>query len=285
MKVIVLGAAGMLGSTIYRVLGAVEGIEVVGTVRSDRSAAMVPTISGGRLRIEPDVTDADAQIRLLSEESPDVLINCIGIIKQLTTAKDPIIALTVNTFLPHRLERLCRLSGTRLIHYSTDCIFDGSRGGYVETDESDAKDLYGKSKFLGEVAGPSCITLRTSIIGHELGSAYSLIDWFLAQEGQIKGFTGAIFSGLPTIAHAWLLRDVVLPAPKLCGLYHVSANPISKFDLLSLVAKTYGKDITIEPSDTLKIDRSLDSSRFRAVTGYVPPDWNNLISAMYDTRL
>jgi dTDP-4-dehydrorhamnose reductase len=169
-----------------------------------------------------------------------------------------------------------------LIHVSTDCVFSGSRGNYRESDTSDATDLYGKSKFIGEVSYPHTITLRTSIIGHELTGNHSLIGWFLAQSGPVKGYTKAIFSGLPTVELARVVRDHVLPNRDLSGLYHVAAEPIDKFDLLNIVAKAYGKDIAIEPDDRVSIDRSLNAERFRAATGYVAPAWPDLIARMRD---
>jgi dTDP-4-dehydrorhamnose reductase len=153
---------------------------------------------------------------------------------------------------------------------------------YREQDVSDAQDLYGRSKYLGEADYPNAVTLRTSIIGHELSSANGLVGWFLAQQGSIKGFRRAIFSGLPTVELARVIRDHVIPNPELHGLYHVSAEPISKFDLLKLIAKAYGKTIDIKPDDNLVIDRSLNSSRFFEATGYNSPPWVQLVQSMRD---
>ena len=216
---------------------------------------------------------------------PEVVINCVGLIKQLSDAKNPLTALPINAMLPHRLARLCELGGVRLIHVSTDCVFSGRKGLYLESDLSDAEDLYGKSKYIGELHElPHAITLRTSIIGHELNSNYALVDWFLSQHGGVKGFTKAIFSGLPTVELARVMKDFVIPHPKLNGLYHVAAEPIDKFRLLSLVAAQYGKLIEIRPDDALVIDRSLDGARFREATGYVAPDWPELVRRMHQQR-
>jgi dTDP-4-dehydrorhamnose reductase len=182
--------------------------------------------------------------------------------------------------LPHRLARLCDLAGARLVHVSTDCVFSGTKGMYTESDFPDANDLYGRSKYLGEVDYPNAITLRTSIIGHELEGARSLLCWFLAQSNSVRGFTKAVFSGVPTVEMARIIRDFVLPRPELHGLYHVSVAPISKYELLKLVAQTYGTLTAIEPSDQVVIDRSLDSTRFRASTGYRPPAWPELVRTM-----
>ena len=232
-----------------------------------------------------DVLDQDALVEVLAKLRPGVVINCVGLIKQLADAKDPLTALPINAMLPHRLVRLCMLAGARLIHVSTDCVFSGRKGAYLESDPSDAEDLYGKSKYIGELHDqPNAITLRTSIIGHELGSSYALVDWFLSQKAGVKGYSRAIFSGLPTVELARVMKDFVVPLPQLNGLYHVAAEPIAKLDLLQLVASQYGKEIEIRPDDALVINRSLDGTRFREATGYVAPAWPELIRLMHVER-
>lgn len=256
--------------------------EVWGTLRSSSSAAKFPEALRSSLISGVDVESPDALVRVFGDVHPDVVINCVGLVKQLAEANDPLAALPINAILPHRLARLAAAVGARLIHVSTDCVFDGQDGGYVEADRPNATDLYGRSKLLGEVDYPNAITLRTSIIGRELDSAHGLIDWFLSQTGSVRGFTRAIFSGLTTVELARVMRDVILPRPELHGLYHVSVDPISKFDLLTVVAEAYGKTIEIVPDEALKIDRSLDSTRFRAATGYEPPEWRDMIESLRD---
>lgn len=281
-RVLVLGASGMLGSAVLRVFAKSEGYQVFGSVRSKSAMPKLPQDLLANIVTGVDAENGDALVRLLSSVRPNVVINCIGLVKQLNEAKDVLTAIPINTLLPHRLARLCELTEARLIHMSTDCIFSGNRGMYTEIDPADAQDLYGRSKYLGEVDYPNAITLRTSIIGHELNGTRSLINWFLAQQGHVNGFTKAIFSGLPTIEIARVIRDYVIPNPELHGLFHVSAEPINKFNLLTLVAQAYGKSIDIRPDDTLAIDRSLDSTRFRLATGYSPPPWTELIERMHE---
>ena len=262
-KVLVLGASGMLGNAVLRLFAQSAGYEVVGSARSTSTLRLLPEELSDRVICGVDVEHIDSLTSLFAKARPDVVINCIGLVKQLAEADDPLVAIPINALLPHRLARLCDVAGARLVHVSTDCVFSGARGMYTEADLPDAKDLYGRSKYLGEVDYPHAITLRTSIIGHELAGAHSLVGWFLSQRDTVKGFTRAIFSGLPTVELARVIRDHVLPYPELRGLYHVSAEPINKFDLLMLIAKAYGKTIDITTDDTLVIDRSLDSSRFR----------------------
>jgi dTDP-4-dehydrorhamnose reductase len=280
-RVLVLGASGMLGHTVLRLFAESPGFEVSASARSGGALRTLAPALQQRVLLGIDVENTDSLTRLLSTTRPDVVINCIGLVKQLAEADDPLSALPINAILPHRLARLCELAGARFIHVSTDCVFSGAQGMYREDDASDAKDLYGRSKFLGEVDYPHAVTLRTSIIGHELGAAHGLVGWFLNQTGQVRGFTRAVFSGFPTVELATIMRDVVIPRPELHGVHHVSADPINKYELLKRVAEVYGKAIEITPDDKLVIDRSLDSSRFRSLTGYRPPDWTELVRRMH----
>ncbi len=286
MRILVLGISGMLGNAVFRFFSGIDRHEAYGTLRSTRDIAFFPTHLQESITAGIDVLDQESIIRILSDVRPDVVINCIGLIKQLSAANDPLVALPLNALFPHRLSRLCKLARARLVHISTDCVFSGRGGGYLESDITDAEDLYGKSKQLGEVTDQThTITLRTSIIGHELHSHHALVDWFLSSDDRVNGFARAIFSGLPTIELARVIDDYVLTDASLHGLYHVSAEPISKYDLLKLTAEVYDKQITIVPNDELVIDRSLNSDRFRSATGYQPPAWPDLIRAMHEDYL
>jgi dTDP-4-dehydrorhamnose reductase len=285
MRVLVLGVTGMLGNAVYKVFGSSDEYEVWGTLRNAKDKQYFPDATHERLVSGIDVLDHDMLVKVLSKVRPQLVINCIGLIKQLADSKDPLSALPINAMLPHRLANLCGLLGARLIHLSTDCVFSGRKGAYVEDDVSDAEDLYGKSKYIGEIHdNPQVITLRTSIIGHELTTNFALIDWFLSQKGAVKGFSKAIFSGLPTAELARVMRDFVAKNIGLSGLYHVAAQPISKLELLKLVAQQYGKRIEIIPDDSLQIDRSLNGARFSQSSGYVAPDWSRLVSIMHKNR-
>ena len=285
MRILVLGVTGMLGSAVYRSFNHDSKYEAWGTMRSAGALQHFAEQSRPRLLTGVDVLDQDTLVSVLERVRPDVVINCVGLIKQLADAKDPLSALPINAMLPHRLAKLCGLAGARLIHVSTDCVFSGHKGMYAEHDLSDAEDLYGKSKFIGELHDmPHAITLRTSIIGHEIGSHFSLVDWFLSQKAPVKGYAKAIFSGLPTVELARVMKEYVIPNPELHGLYHVSVEPIDKLSLLRLVAEVYGHQIQITPDEQVRIDRSLDSSRFRQATGYLPPTWPELIKMMRDQR-
>ena len=281
-KVLVLGASGMLGNVVLRLFARSDGFEAFGSARSTSVLQCLPQPLRERVLCGVDVDSLDSLTRLFADVRPDVVINCIGLVKQLAEADDPLQAIPINALLPHRLARLCQVANARLVHISTDCVFTGAKGMYRESDPADAQDLYGRSKQLGETDYPNAVTLRTSIIGHELSSAHGLVGWFLAQTGPVRGFTRAVFSGLPTVELAQVIRDHVLPRPHMSGLYHVSAEPIAKYELLKLVAHTYGRANEISADDALVIDRSLDSTRFRQLTGYVPPAWPELVRTMHD---
>jgi dTDP-4-dehydrorhamnose reductase len=282
MRTLVLGANGMLGHTVFRVLSKDTGLEVVGTVRGNGAPQGPDESARKRLITGVDVEQPDALIRVFATARPQVVINCVGLVKQLAVAQDPLRALPINALLPHRLAGLCEAADARLIHVSTDCVFSGKKGHYLESDFPDADDLYGRSKLLGEVDYPHAITLRTSIIGPELTGSHGLVAWFLSQAGPVRGFRQAIFSGLPTVELATVIRDLVLPRPDLRGLYHVASDPINKYELLRLVAAAYGKTNDINPDDKLVMNRSLNGMRFEESTGYVAPPWPELVRRMHE---
>lgn len=280
MRVLILGGAGMLGHKLWQVYR--QRFDTWVTVRGHpRDYAMYQLFDPERMIGGVDAFDFDAVVRALATVRPDAIVNCIGIIKQLPTAKDPFISLTVNSLFPHRLANLCTAAGIRLIHISTDCVFSGRKGMYTETDISDAEDLYGRSKFLGEVATPGCLTLRTSIIGRELASTSGLVEWFLSNRGgKVRGFTRAIYSGFTTQALAAIIADVLERHTDLSGVYQVSSDPINKYDLLCLLRDIMHISIEIEPYDGVVLDRSLDSSRFRAAVGFIPTSWPDMLQDM-----
>jgi dTDP-4-dehydrorhamnose reductase len=283
MKILILGVSGMLGHTLFYEYLCNREFDIYGTVRN---LSDVKEFFPGKMLKKviscADANDIDSIKKIITKLKPDIVINCIGIIKQLPISKEPVPVITINALFPHLVASICRENGCRLIHVSTDCVFDGKKGKYTEDDKLSAEDLYGISKFLGEVKYEHAVTIRTSIIGHGLSANYSLIDWFLSQSDSIKGFTNAIYTGFPTIEVANIIADYVIPNQKISGLYQVSSDPISKYDLLNIVAKIYGKSIRIVPYDDYHDDKSLISDRFRNEAGYNPPSWEILVKRMYD---
>lgn len=218
---------------------------------------------------------------ILKKLEPDVVVNAAGIIKQIPSSKDVIKTLTVNSIFPHRLAQAAKQFGFRLITISTDCVFDGKKGNYTEADIPDALDLYGKSKNFGEVSDENCLTLRTSIIGREIESSHGLVEWFINnRNGRVKGFKKAIFSGFPTIILADIIGDLIENFPDLQGLFHLSSEPISKFELLNLINDEFKLGINVTAVEDLQIDRSLNSEKFRRETNFRPRSWKEMIKIM-----
>lgn len=281
MRVLVLGAGGMLGHKLLQRLS--QDHDVAGAVRAAAVAPDLKRVLGGiRVLTGVDGTNLDTVEAALREHKPEVVFNCIGVIKQLKEAKDPIISIETNSLLPHRIAKACAAHGAHFVHFSTDCVFSGREGNYTEGSVSDCIDLYGRTKYLGEVTATGALTIRTSIIGRELRSPISLVDWFLCQRaGRIKGFAGAIYTGLTTNAMADLMAKLLAEAPVIEGLWQVSADPISKYDLLNILNDVYQAGVTIDRDETFFCDRSLDSSRFRTRLGWTPPSWQEMVIAMH----
>lgn len=280
MKILVFGATGMLGHKLAQVLG--RRYEVWATVRRSFSDIEHFGMFDRERTIENvDVLNEASVAEAVDAAEPDVVVNAIGIIKQLDAAKDEITALAVNTLFPLKLAAITEQRGSRLISISTDCVFDGRRGMYTEADTPDARDLYGISKHLGEVRTGNALTLRTSMIGRELASQNSLVEWFLSNRGgRVDGYARAIYSGFPTSELASLIGDIIESHQDLRGLFHVSSEAISKFDLLGLLNAAHNADVEIVPSEEVVIDRSLDSTAFRKATGYKPPTWSDMVAEM-----
>ncbi len=285
MRVLVLGTTGLLGSAVFHVLSEKKDWLVFGTLRTEEPKRFFAPGLIRNMVVGVDVLDQVDLVKVFNQTKPDVVINCISLAKPLLSAGCPLDIIPIYALLPHRLAQLCSLAGARLVHISTDGVFSGSKGQYTEDDIPDARDLYGLSKLMGEVIVPHAIMLRTSMLGPELQVANGLLAWFLSQQETCNCFRKVIFSGLPTVVLAKIIRDYVIPNLELFGVYHVAAEPISKFDLLKLIAEIYGKTIELIPVDQPVCDRSLNPARFRAATGYVAPEWPELIRIMHDYKL
>jgi dTDP-4-dehydrorhamnose reductase len=280
MRVLILGGDGMLGHQLFRHFKERHDVRV--TLRLDRKDYNAHRLfDQGTAFYGIEARQTDLLLQVIVDFRPEAVVNAVGIVKQRSEAKEVIPSLEINSLLPHRLALVCRTVEARLIHLSTDCVFSGRKGNYCETDCSDADDLYGRTKFVGEVSEAHCLPLRTSMIGPELSRKTGLVEWFLAQRGQtVKGFTKAIFSGFPTSELACLVERVLVDAPTVHGVYHVAARPISKYDLLTLIRDRLHLPITIERDSTFECDRSLNASRFHRDTGYSPPTWEAMIEDM-----
>jgi len=280
MKILILGGDGMLGHQLLRSWQGRHDVRV--TLRNDADCYVhYGLFSDENSFYRVDVRDFSAVERVAKAFRADAIVNAIGIVKQRDEASDAILSIEINALLPHRLSQLCGEMGARLVHLSTDCVFSGKQGMYREDDLEDARDLYGRSKLLGEVRDAHAVTLRTSIIGLELARKRSLIEWYLAQRGEIKGFTRAIYSGFTTMEMARIIEQVLFRHPDLSGLWHVASAPIDKYALLALLGEKLGRsDVTLQPDDAFCCDRSLDGRRFAQATGYQTPTWERMLAEL-----
>jgi dTDP-4-dehydrorhamnose reductase len=281
MKVLVIGATGMLGYSLFSNLADYSELDVYGTVRNVNGKEKFFEGKLEKLISNVDVNEGSSLEIAIKKLNPNIVINCIGLIKQHSISKQHCDAISINALLPHKIAGICDEIGAKLIHFSTDCVFTGDKGNYLETDLPDAQDLYGKSKCLGEVGYAPHLTLRTSIIGHELSTSVSLIDWFLSQNDNTKGFSKAVFSGLPTCVIAKIIAESIIPKADVTGLYQLSVEPIDKYSLLQLVASIYDKEIEIIESADLVIDRSLNSAALQKAIDFKVPSWESLITEMH----
>jgi len=278
MKVLILGSNGMLGNAFLQTINKYSDFDAYGTVRKNINIKKIDS-----LKIFDNINCENflSLENIIYQLKPSVIVNCIGLVKQHSASENPIKSILINSLFPHKVFELCQKINARFIQISTDCVFSGTLGDYTEDDFADPQDIYGRSKLLGEINNSGSITLRTSIIGHSLYSNHGLIDWFLTQKDNIKGYKKAIFSGLTTFELSKIIIEYVIPNAELSGIYHVSSSSISKYDLLNLVRKIYKKSIEISPDDNLVIDRSLNSEKFKQLTHYDPPSWENMIQEMY----
>lgn len=280
MRILVLGANGMLGHKVAQVFSST--FDVYGSVRGTvLSYADLPPFEKVKLVGGLDLSDFNALRELIVAIRPNVVVNAIGVIKQKHETLDSSRMALINSSLPRAVADISAMVGARFLGISTDCVFRGTIGRYTETSTPDADDEYGITKLAGEIVDGNALTIRTSIVGRELTGSHGLLEWFLSHRGgRVKGFRKAIFSGFPTFVLAELLRRVIIDFPDLKGLYHVSSDPISKFDLLGMVNTSFGCGTSIEADDDLRIDRSLDSSRFRKATGFEPEPWAEMVDQM-----
>ncbi len=279
MRILVLGGDGMLGHELFLHLRQRHETRV--TLRQPLAAySSHGLFSSANAFAGIDARSHGTVERVLQDFRPAAVVNAIGIVKQRPESEDAIVSIEVNSLLPHRLAVSCKTIGARLVHLSTDCVFSGDKGAYSETDRPDPLDVYGRSKLLGEVGGEGALTLRTSMIGLGLYRKTSLIDWFLEQRGRIQGYRRAIFSGLTTRELSRVIALILERHPQASGLYHVSAAPISKYELLVKLRERLQTAVDIAPADEPRIDRSLDSTRFRRVFAYQPPSWDQMLDEL-----
>jgi dTDP-4-dehydrorhamnose reductase len=285
VKILVLGGEGMLGHKMFQTLRE-HYPDTSCTIRGSLVEPFYRKIDlfrPGATVENVDAMDLPALGKTLRELRPEHVVNCIGIVKQREEAKASVPSIAINSLLPHKLAGFAGEWGGRVIHFSTDCVFSGKKGNYREDDPSDAEDLYGKSKYLGEVTAGNALTLRTSIIGRELAQFKSLLEWFLAQKGgAVRGFIRVIYSGVTTIYLSDLVARIIFEHPDLSGLYQVTGPAVSKYRLLCMLKEAYRLEVEIVPDDRESCDRSMTDEKFFRAVGWRTPDWPTLASQLAD---
>lgn len=274
-NVVVFGASGMLGHKMLQILS--SRFNVTGTLRGANRSQILEEYN---LYEGVDVKNFVSVTTALNELDPDVIVNCIGIVKQLKESDDFNISHMLNSEFPHKLCTYAKSHGMQVIHISTDCVFDGKTGMYTENSIPNATDIYGRTKFTGELHDINAVTLRTSIIGREIDTTHGLLEWFLSKKsGVVYGYEKSIFSGVTTNELSNLVGNIIFKGKNLSGLYHVAATPINKFDLLTMI-NSYLKPnerITINAIDGDIINRSLVGSKLKIAFNYSPPPWKNML--------
>ena len=282
MKILIFGVTGMLGSCVYKYFSNLKEFQVTGVLRNISKKSFFNENRNSRIVKFENYNEYSKLEDFIKNIKPDYVINCLGVIKQKINKTKPETTLFINSYLPHLIDQLSSKHNFKLIHFSTDCVFDGNDGLYKENDIPLPQDFYGISKLLGELKTKNTLTIRTSIIGHELESTYSLVNWFLSSKNSVKGFTNAIYSGFPSVELARIIHKFIIPNKSISGIYNLSSNPISKYELLKIISKQYKHEIDIVKDNKIVIDRSLDATRFNMRTKYVCPSWPKLIEDMYE---
>ena len=285
MKIFILGVNGMLGHKLYQALA--SSFDVAGTIRgSFADISRYSFFREGDIYTEVDATRISQVEEVIQKNDPEVIINCIGITKFRKEIDDKLKSVWINSLFPHQLYQICSSRGKRLIHISTDCVFSGEKGNYKESDPSDAVDIYGKTKYLGEVGGENAVTIRTSLVGRELSTTSGLVEWFLSNKGsEVNGFTNAIFNGFTTLQFSEIITDIIKKHVNLSGIYHISSEPITKYRFLTLVKEKMRLNVQINEYPDFHCDRSLNSSFFRDETGFKSPAWEQMIDALVEDAI
>lgn len=282
MRILILGASGLIGHKLYQRLGQRFG-DVYATLHRPRTAfEKYGLFDSPRVIDRVDVREFDHLTGILHAVDPDVVLNCVGITKRRSEIQDPLHAIEVNARFPHLLARWAKEHGRRVIHFSTDCVFDGAEGDYTEQSPTTGKDAYGQTKALGEIRYDHTLTIRSSFIGRELDHCTELLEWALAQRGKtIKGFTRAYYSGVSTIVMSRIVGDIIEHHPELNGLYQLAMpEPTNKYDLLCCARDAFGLNVEIVPEGHFLIRPTLDGSPLRAAMKLELPTWPEMMAEL-----
>ncbi len=281
MRILILGGTGILGHQLYKHMSS-HFPDTFATIRQSRTKYQLSNITDESKIIEcVDVTEFHILTGIMNSVKPDVILNCTGFTKRRKDVNEVINSIKLNALFPHLLAEWGRNNSVRVINFSTDCVFDGMTGNYSDVSPTNAVDLYGKTKAIGEIRGENALTLRSSFIGTELENGTELLEWFLGQTGgTVRGFKNAIYSGLTTLELSRVIEKIIIHYPGANGIYNVSSDPISKYELLLLIRDKMHLNVEVLPDENVICDRSLNSSKFRQEFNYVPPRWELMIDEL-----
>lgn len=281
MRICILGASGMLGHKLWKSLS-VHFPNAYATIRGCRDDYKKFNLfkNDDQVIEKIDALNFPDFEKVLDKIKPEIILNCIGITKRREEINNLAVSITLNALFPHQLAAWGAKNNAKVVNFSTDCVFDGKIGHYTEESMTSAGDTYGKTKAIGELKEGNTLTLRSSFIGTELLPGSELLEWFLAQSGIVRGYRNTSYSGFTTLELCRIVEKLLIDFPQARGLYNISSEPISKFDLLMLIKKKMNLDIEIIPDDNFFCDRSLDSSKFRKEFSYTPPTWEKMIDEL-----
>jgi dTDP-4-dehydrorhamnose reductase len=287
MRILILGANGLLGNTITKYFINKSNFQTYALVRDYSKVLLFKKNLRRNIYVIDNIFDLSSLEKKIEFIKPNVVINCLGLINKKKNKSFNLIQnyIKINSLFPHKLYEICNKLEARLIHFSSDCIFSGKLGFYSEKDLPDPIDIYGRSKLLGEIDYENSLTIRKSAIGHELSTKNGLLEWFLNEHNFVNGYKNVIFSGLTVLELAKIIEKYILPMTHLRGILNISGESISKFDLLKIIADVYNKSIEIIPDESIKINRTLNGAQFSKLTGYKINSWPVLIKSMYEFNL
>jgi dTDP-4-dehydrorhamnose reductase len=279
MRLLILGASGLIGHKLLLKLSI--DFDVYGILhKSKENYGSIKLFAGQKIIDKVDVSDFGSICGILEVINPDVILNCVGITLRKDEINDPFKAIKINALFPHQLANWAKANNKRVIHFSTDCVFNGSTGNYTENSLTTAENIYGRTKALGEINYDHTLTIRSSFIGQELFGKTELLDWFLQQDGkQIKGFTNTLYSGVSTNFMAYIVKTIILDFPKLSGLYQLATEkPISKYELLCIAKKAFEIGVEIIPDDKQVHKPTLNGSKLNDKIKIEVPSWEEMMN-------
>ena len=285
MKIIVLGASGLIGSYMFRELS--KTFETFGTIRKSKIKYKdIALFKSNKIIDNIDILNLDNLNKLLESLKPNIIVNCIGVTKR-KISDNLLDVIKINSIFPHELVKWGLINSARIIHFSTDCVFNGLTGNYNEKSNTNAFDIYGKTKALGEIQYDNCLTIRSSFIGRELFDKTELLEWVISNNGKkIKGFKKTMYSGVSALFLSKFIKNIINDHIKLNGLFQLSTDiPISKYDLICLIRDCFDLNIEIIPENNKYHCPTLDNSKLKNKMNFEIPSWKEMLVELKNNKI